>query len=233
GGLVHLVRQAVRRPIGASYRAGGRDCWGASGKDNTCTQRAQWQLGDLPSGYDHKYIYSHLGYNLKPLDLQAAIGLRQLDKLPSFIQARKRNWQKLRKGLADLEDVIDFSLPTHATSWNPSGDFSWDSSGCRSDCSWFGFKMSVRPQAGFSRTELVQFLDQNKIGNRMFFGGNLLRQPVFTQVLKESPASIRIIGDLSGADQIMKHAFFVGTYPGLSDDMIDHIIATIRAFCKR
>ena len=233
GGLVNVVSQAALRPIVESYRDWGRDCWCASGKDNTCNKRYQWQLGDLPSGYDHKYIYTHLGYNLKPLDLQAAIGLRQLDKLPSFIQARKRNWQKLRKGLADLEDVLDFSLPTHATSWNPSGDFSWDSSGCRSDCSWFGFKMSVRPQAGFSRTELVQFLDQNKIGNRMFFGGNLLRQPVFTQVLKESPASIRIIGDLSGADQIMKHAFFVGTYPGLSDDMIDHIIATIRAFCKR
>jgi len=233
GGAVNVVTQVALRSIIESYRDWGRDCWCHSGKDNTCNKRYQWQLGELPLGYDHKYIYSHLGYNLKPLDLQAAIGLRQLDKLPSFIRARKRNWHRLRQGLADLEDVLDFSLPTHATQWNSTGEFSWDSSGCRSDCSWFGFMISVRPQAEFTRTELARHLDQNKIGNRMFFGGNLLRQPAFSSVRQESPSSIRVVGDLHGADQIMNRALFVGTYPGLSGSMIEHIINTIRTFCKR
>jgi len=140
GGAVNVVQQVALKMLVESYRDWGRDCWCPTGKDNTCNKRFQWQLDELPDGYDHKSIYTHLGYNLKPLDLQAAIGLRQLQKLPFFIEARKRNWQRIRLGLADLEDFFEFSRPTHATSWNSDGSFSWDESGCRSDCSWFGFQ---------------------------------------------------------------------------------------------
>jgi CDP-6-deoxy-D-xylo-4-hexulose-3-dehydrase len=232
GGAVNVVKQAALKVIVESFRDWGRDCWCASGKDNTCNKRFGWQLGELPQGYDHKYIYSHLGYNLKPLDIQAAIGTRQLEKLPRFIQARKSNWQKLRKGLADFEDLLEFSLPTHATSWNPDGEFSWDSSGCRTDCSWFGFKISVKPKAGFTRTQLAKHLDEHLIGNRMLFGGNLLRQPAFTTLRRENPNSIRVVGDLAGADRIMNDTLFIGTYPGLSQEMIDYTISTIADFCR-
>jgi CDP-6-deoxy-D-xylo-4-hexulose-3-dehydrase len=232
GGAVNVVKQAALKVIVESFRDWGRDCWCASGKDNTCNKRFGWQLGELPQGYDHKYIYSHLGYNLKPLDIQAAIGTRQLEKLPRFIEARKSNWQKLRKGLADFEELLEFSLPTHATSWNPDGDFSWDSSGCRTDCSWFGFKISVKPQAGFTRTQLAKHLDEHLIGNRMLFGGNLLRQPAFSTLRRENPGSIRVVGDLAGADRIMNDTLFIGTYPGLSQEMIDYTIRTIADFCR-
>lgn len=233
GGAVSIVRQAALKPLVESFRDWGRDCWCPSGKDDTCNKRFRWQLGELPEGYDHKYIYSHLGYNLKPLDLQAAIGIAQLKKLPDFIEARKRNWQKLRAGLASLEDQLEFALPTHATDWNSDGSYSWDSSGCKTDCSWFGFKISVKPEARFTRTELAQFLDQKKIGNRMLFGGNLLRQPAFVQLKKDLPTSIRVIGDLAGADEIMKRTLFVGTYPGLTSEMLDYMIESILEFAKK
>jgi CDP-6-deoxy-D-xylo-4-hexulose-3-dehydrase len=190
-------------------------------------------LGELPEGYDHKYIYTHLGYNLKPLEVQAAIGLKQLDKLPGFIEARRKNWQRLRAGLAPFEDVLEFALPTHATGWASNGEFSWDSSGCRTDCSWFGFKVSVRPGAGFSRTELAKYLDSKLIGNRMLFGGNLIRQPAFANLRKESPDSFRVVGDLSGADKIMNETLFVGTFPGLTEEMIDYMISSIADYCRR
>ncbi|WP_372717025.1 lipopolysaccharide biosynthesis protein RfbH [Novipirellula sp.] len=230
GGSVNIVRQAALKVLVESFRDWGRDCWCPSGKDNTCNKRFAWQLGELPEGYDHKYIYSHLGYNLKPLDIQAAIGSKQLDKLPSFIEARKRNWQTLRAGLAELEDVIEFSLPTHATGWNCDGSFSWDSSGCRTECSWFGFKMSVRPGASFNRTDLARALDDAQIGNRMLFGGNLLRQPAFVQLRKERPEAIRMIGDMAGADEIMNRTIFIGTYPGMSRAMLAYIIESIQGF---
>ena len=150
GGSVNIVRQAALKVLVESFRDWGRDCWCPSGCDNTCNKRFGWQMGELPEGYDHKYIYSHLGYNLKPLDTQAAIGSVQMDRLPGFVQDRKDNWQTLRAGLADLEDVIEFSLPTHATAWNSDGTFTWDESGNRTECSWFGFKMSVRPEAPFT-----------------------------------------------------------------------------------
>lgn len=229
GGAVNIVKQAALKVIAESFRDWGRDCWCASGKDNTCNKRFGWQLGELPEGYDHKYIYSHLGYNLKPLDPQAAIGRVQLKKLPAFIEARKRNWEYLRQGLADLEDVLEFTLPTHATAWNRSG-FEWDSSGCRTDCSWFGFMLRVRPGAGFTHSQLARHLDENRVGNRMFFGGNLVRQPVFVQLRQERPESIRILGDLAGADQIMNQAIFLGTYPGLTKDMLDYELGVIRQF---
>jgi CDP-6-deoxy-D-xylo-4-hexulose-3-dehydrase len=153
----------------------------------------------------------------------------QLKKLPAFIEARKRNWEYLRQGLADLEDVLEFTLPTHATAWNRSG-FEWDSSGCRTECSWFGFMLRVKPQAGFTHSQLARHLDENRVGNRMFFGGNLVRQPVFVQLRQERPEAVRIVGDLAGADQIMNQAIFLGTYPGLTKEMLDYEIEVIRSF---
>ena len=224
-----------------SFRDWGRDCWCASGKDNTCKKRFGWQLGELPEGYDHKYIYSHLGYNLKPLDPQAAIGRQQLKKLPAFVEARKQNWEYLRAGLADLGEFLDFSLPTHATAWVPPisstsnsqlSTFLWDPTGCRTDCSWFGFMLRVKPSAPFTHTQLGRHLDEKKIGNRMLFGGNLLRQPVFVQLKKDRPQAFRVVGDLAGADAIMSTALFLGTYPGLSTAMLDYEIDCIKAYVK-
>lgn len=279
GGAVNIVHRPPLKTYAESFRDWGRDCWCASGKDDTCGKRFQWQLGELPKGYDHKYIYSHLGYNLKPLDPQAAIGRQQLKKLPAFIEARKRNWEILRAGLADLEDVFEFTLPTHATRWIPPSErstsglsalssqhsastfdlnFDWDSSGCRTDTSWFGFMLRVKPTAPFSHTDLVRNLDQHKIGNRMFFGGNLLRQPVFVQLRKDRPEALRVVSadgralapaqrevelkasvngaaasPLPGADAIMNQALFLGTYPGLTRAMLDYEIEAIRQFVRK
>jgi CDP-6-deoxy-D-xylo-4-hexulose-3-dehydrase len=244
GGAVNIVRKPPLKSYAESFRDWGRDCWCPSGKDNTCAKRFQWLLGELPEGYDHKYIYSHLGFNLKPLDPQAAIGRVQLRRLPEFIEARKRNWELLRQGLHGLEDYIDFALPTHATAWIPPGGrsaetrkgdftdsvFSWDSSGCRTECSWFGFKMTIKESAPFTRTELASHLDERKIGNRMLFGGNLVRQPAFVQLRRDDPGAMRIAGELAGADRIMKHTLFLGTYPGLTKEMIDYMVAEIRSF---
>jgi CDP-4-dehydro-6-deoxyglucose reductase, E1 len=240
GGAVNIVSRPPLKTYAESFRDWGRDCWCASGKDDTCGKRFGWQLGELPKGYDHKYIYSHLGYNLKPLDPQAAIGRCQLKKLPDFIEARKRNWEILRAGLADLHEVFEFTLPTHAISWlgpNERGGkndfeaaFTWDDTGCRTDASWFGFMIRVKPGARFSHTDLAAHLDSNKIGNRMLFGGNLLRQPVFVQLKKDRPHSFRVEGEMQGADEIMNQALFLGTYPGLTKDQLDYEIKVIREF---
>lgn len=231
GGAVNIVHRPPLKTYAESFRDWGRDCWCPSGKDNTCAKRFGWQLGELPNGYDHKYIYSHLGFNLKPLDPQAAIGRQQLKKLPSFVEARKQNWEYLRSGLASLEEYFEFSLPTHATSWSPDG-FSWDDSGCRTDCSWFGFMLRVRSGAPFTHTDLGRHLDERKIGNRMLFGGNLLRQPVFVQLRKDRPEALRIPSELPGADEIMHSALFLGTYPGLTKDMLAYMVASISDFVK-
>jgi CDP-6-deoxy-D-xylo-4-hexulose-3-dehydrase len=265
GGAVNIISRPPLKTYAESFRDWGRDCWCASGKDDTCNKRFGWQLGELPKGYDHKYIYSHLGYNLKPLDPQAAIGRQQLKKLAAFIEMRKRNWETLRVGLADLEDVFEFTLPTHAKRWLPpvergavqvvssssgtgtgnlnlsdsgtgtgnlnfSACFEWDDTGCRTDASWFGFMLRVKPSAPFSHTDLARYLDANKIGNRMFFGGNLLRQPVFVQLKKDRPQALRVVGEMTGADEIMHQAIFLGTYPGLTKEMLLHEIAVIREF---
>jgi CDP-6-deoxy-D-xylo-4-hexulose-3-dehydrase len=244
GGAVNIVHRPPLKTYAESFRDWGRDCWCASGKDDTCGKRFQWQLGELPKGYDHKYIYSHLGYNLKPLDPQAAIGRQQLKKLPVFIDARKQNWEILRTGLADLADVFEFTLPTHATAWippakRPAGPavsfknaFAWDSTGCHTDASWFGFMLRVKQSASFTHTDLARHLDENKIGNRMFFGGNLLRQPVFVQLKKDRPSALRVVAENPGADEIMNRALFLGTYPGLTSAMLDYAIETIKAFVK-
>lgn len=239
GGAVSIVQRPPLKTYAESFRDWGRDCWCASGKDDTCGKRFQWQLGELPKGYDHKYIYSHLGYNLKPLDPQAAIGRQQLKKLPAFVEARKKNWDYLRAGLADLEEFLDFSLPTHARAWGAGSrekgagsNFTWDATGCRTDCSWFGFMIRVKATAPFTHTDLARHLEEKKIGNRMFFGGNLLRQPVFVQLKKDRPQAFRVVGGLAGADEIMHRAMFLGTYPGLSLPMLEYEIQTIQRFVR-
>jgi CDP-6-deoxy-D-xylo-4-hexulose-3-dehydrase len=247
GGAVNIVSRPPLLKYAQSFRDWGRDCWCASGADDTCGKRFQWQLGELPKGYDHKYIYSHLGYNLKPLDPQAAIGRKQLKKLPAFTAARKRHWSMLRAALADLGEFFDFTLPAHATRWVPSpkgqqsglsalssqlSAFAWDASGCRTNPSWFGFMLRVRPAAPFTHTQLARHLEANKIGNRMLFGGNLLRQPAFVQLKRDRPQAFRVVGDCPGADEIMQQALFLGTFPGLTPAMLDFEIATIRAFVR-
>jgi CDP-6-deoxy-D-xylo-4-hexulose-3-dehydrase len=232
GSAVNVVESLKLRAIVESFRDWGRDCWCASGVDNTCGKRYDWQLGDLPKGYDHKFIYSHFGYNLKPLDIQAAIGRVQMDKLPQFIQARIDNWEYLRRGLDNCSDFFDFMLPTHATGWTPQG-FTWDASGHQTVCSWFGFMIRVKPSAPFKKFAFARHLDEKKIGNRMLFGGNLVRQPVFGQLKKDRPDAFRVVGDLNGADRIMNEALFIGTYPGLTRPMLDYIVETIGSFVKQ
>ena len=232
GGAISVVRDMRFKVLVESFRDWGRDCWCASGKDNTCGKRFQWQLGELPEGYDHKYIYSHLGYNLKPLDIQAAIGRKQLEKLPMFGKARRANWEYLRRELADLDEFFDFHLPTHAKRWTSNG-FEWeDPAGPQSSPSWFGFMLLVKDGAPFSRTELASHLDERKLGNRMLFGGNLLRQPAFVQLRTDYPAAFRIVGELTGADRIMKESIFVGVYPGLTETMRQYLAQTIRDFAR-
>lgn len=258
GGAVNIVSRPPLKTYAESFRDWGRDCWCPSGKDDTCGKRFGWNLGELPVGYDHKYTYSHLGYNLKPLDPQAAIGRKQLTKLPSFIISREKNWEYLRDGLSDLEHVFEFSLPTHATAWNKTvqrsgqidlnSQFVWDSTGSQSFCSWFGFMLRIKKSASFTHTDLARYLDENKIGNRMFFGGNLLRQPAFVQIRRDRPSAIRLVGckkstleeindstissAFPGADSIMNSAIFLGTYPGLSKNMLDYEIEVIHKYVK-
>ncbi len=232
GGAVNIVNSLKLKSIVESFRDWGRHCWCASGKDNTCGKRFDWQMGDLPKGYDHKYIYSHLGYNLKPLDIQAAIGRVQLQRLPRFIQARVDNWEYLRRNLDDCAEFFDFMLPTHATGWTPNG-FTWDNSGHRTLCSWFGFMLRVKPGAPFTKLQFARYLDDHKIYNRMIFGGNLVRQPVLVQLKQERPDAFRVVGNLEGADRIMNEALFVGTYPGLTRPMLDYMIEMITGFVKK
>ena len=236
GGAVNVVRDPRLKTLVESFRDWGRDCWCASGRDNTCGQRFGRQLGELPPGYDHKYVYTHLGYNLKPLDPQAAIGRAQLKKLPSFIDARRHNWQQLRRQLVPLEEFFEFMLPTHARSWSPDG-FAWQAGKPRVEPSWFGFMLLVKTTAPFSRTDLARALDRRRIGNRVLFGGNLARQPVFTQLRRQAeadgkPAPFRTVGDLAGADALMNRSLFVGVYPGLTGAQLDYMVECIGAFCR-
>ena len=229
GGLINIPKKIILKTLVESFRDWGRDCWCPSGKDNTCQKRFDFSLGDLPRGYDHKFIYSHWGYNIKPLDIQAAIGLAQLEKLNTFINDRKRNWNYLREGLDHLSSELYFTLPTHATSWTKEEGFSWDDSGNITECSWFGFMIGIKESSKINKQHFANYLDKNKINNRMLFGGNLLRQPVCIQQEKDYPNSIRrkTDNDYSGADRIMNSSLFIGTYPGLRKIHLDYIISVI------
>jgi CDP-4-dehydro-6-deoxyglucose reductase, E1 len=208
GGAV-LVDDPALKKITESFRDWGRDCWCNPGADDTCKHRFKWQLGQLPLGYDHKYTYSRIGYNLKLTDMQAAVGVAQLKKLPGFIDARRRNFQRLREGLADLEQF--FILP------EPTPD---------SEPSWFGFPLAVRPDAPFSRQSLLECLDLRKIGTRLLFAGNLTRQPAYRN------CRFRVVGDLKNTDFVMNNVFWLGVYPGLTESMIDYMLHTIHEFAN-
>jgi CDP-6-deoxy-D-xylo-4-hexulose-3-dehydrase len=215
GGAVNIARDMRFKVIVESFRDWGRDCWCASGHENTCGKRFGWQLGELPEGYDHKYTYSHLGYNLKPLDIQAAIGREQLKRLPDFVDARRQNWQHLHQGLAGLSEYFEFMQPTPG-----------------SVPSWFGFMLLVREGSPFTAVELTRHLDEKKIGSRRLFGGNLVRQPAFVQLRRDNPKAFRVVGGLAGADRLMQSALFVGVYPGLTPAMLDYVIEAISGFCS-
>ena len=210
GGAV-LCNSTIFMRIVESIRDWGRDCYCDPGKDNTCKQRFGWKLGELPFGYDHKYIYSHLGYNLKITDMQAAVGLAQLQRLDEFVAARRRNWQYLRDGLRHLEDV--FMLPVATANSEPS---------------WFGFCLTLRPDAPFDREDMLRFLnDEKKIGTRLLFGGNLLRQPYMKD------RNYRVVGSLDNSDLVMNRTFWIGVYPGLTQDHLDYTLATISSYVER
>jgi len=199
-----LACGAFRRIV-RSLRDWGRDCWCAPGESNTCTKRFGWQLGDLPEGYDHKYIYSHIGYNLKPTDLQAAIGVVQADRIPEFVGKRRRNFSKLYHALEPYQDFI--VLPR----LDP-----------RSEPAWFGFPITVKNRV--SKRVLVQWLESARIETRAVFGGNILRQPGYANI------ECRIAGELTQSDIIMRDTFFIGVYPGLTDEMMDFMIGRLQSF---
>ena len=204
GGAV-LAKTTALKPILESFRDWGRDCWCKPGCDNTCTKRFGWKLGELPEGYDHKYIYSHLGYNLKSGDIQAAIGLAQLERLPYFSQKRKENWQFLHNGLKDLEEFLILPEKTN-----------------NSDPSWFGFAITVRHNSPKNRSEIVKFLDSQNIGTRQLFGGNLLRQPGFIGTPK------RVVGNLHNTDVVMNDTFWIGVWPGLDEKSLTFMINSLK-----
>ena len=233
GGMVNINSDSTYKRLIESFRDWGRDCWCPSGIDNSCGNRYNQQFGQLPHGYDHKFTYSHFGYNLKPLDLQAAIGIVQLKKLDIFSDCRKRNWKYLRKSLHQFSDHFYFALPTHSTDWDQEkGDYIFDPQSPQVEPSWFGFMIGVKDNCKFTKQELSQFLDSRRIHNRMLFGGNILRQPVILQELAKNPGSIRMKKsmDYSGADKIMNSSLFVGTYPGLRKVHLDYICDTIKDF---
>lgn len=206
GGAV-FTQNAKLKKIIESFRDWGRDCYCQPGKDNTCGKRFNWQLGDLPQGYDHKYTYSHMGFNLKITDMQAACGLAQLDKLESFIQARKDNFDYLKAKLQSCEDFIHLPEATE-----------------NSDPSWFGFLITLKENAGVSRVDFLKYLDQNKIGTRLLFAGNLTKQPYMKN------RQYRIVGNLDNTDYIMNNSFWIGVYPGLNKEMLDYVIMHIETF---
>ena len=211
GGAVYSNDSQLARLVD-SFRDWGRDCWCPSGKDDTCHNRFGRQFGELPAGYDHKYVYSHFGYNLKVTDLQAAIGCAQLEKLPGFVAARQRNWRQLREGLSGLEE--QFVLPEAEAECDPS---------------WFGFLLTLRPGAGFDRDAIVGHLERNGIQTRMLFAGNLIKHPCFDE-MRASGSGYRAVGELPVTDRIMRDTFWLGVYPGLSQEMIDQMVRAVRDF---
>lgn len=211
GGAVYTNDPLLNRLI-KSFRDWGRDCWCESGHDDTCHQRFTKQYGELPLGYDHKYVYSHFGYNLKVTDMQAAIGVAQLEKLPQIVEVRRKNWNRLYEGLKDLEDRLILPQPEE-----------------NSKPSWFGFLISVKEGTGKSRVELAKFLEANKIQTRNLFAGNLLKHPAFDE-MRKTGEGFRVVGDLKNTDFIMNNTIWVGVYPGMTDEMLDFMIKKIREY---
>ena len=208
GGAV-FANDPSLKPLIESFREWGRDCWCEPGEDNTCGKRFDWQMGELPHGYDHKYIYDHIGYNLKMTDMQAAIGVAQIEKLAEFIRIRKRNWKILKDGLETLKDYFILPEPT-----------------VNSDPSWFGFPVSVRSEAPFDRKQFIDFLEGRKIATRLLFGGNIARQPAYLEV------PFRIVGDLSNSDFVMENTLWLGVYPRLTKSMMIYVVESIHEFIK-
>lgn len=207
GGCVY-TNNSLLHHLMLSFRDWGRACICPSGKDNCCGMRHNLQLGELPHGYDHKYTYNHFGYNLKVTDMQAAIGCEQLKKIPEFIKKRQHNWARLREGLAPVADKI--ILPEAAENSEPS---------------WFGFLITLRPNISVKRNDVVKYLEQRNIQTRLLFSGNLIRHPCFDQI--RGTAAYRVVGSLQISDYIMNNTFWVGVYPGMTDEMIDYMAANI------
>jgi CDP-6-deoxy-D-xylo-4-hexulose-3-dehydrase len=208
GGAVFTNSKKLER-IAESYRDWGRDCYCEPGKDNTCNKRFSWKLGDLPFGYDHKYTYSHLGYNMKITDMQAACGLAQLDRLQGFIKKRKENFNFLYKNLKDLEEFLILPEPEK-----------------NSEPSWFGFPLSLKKNNQYSRNDLTKYLDANKIGTRLLFSGNLTKQPYMKNI------NFKVHGNLTNTDFIMENTFWIGLYPGLSKEHLEYSVLKIKNFFK-
>ncbi|MDA8333829.1 MAG: lipopolysaccharide biosynthesis protein RfbH [Peptococcaceae bacterium] len=214
GGAVYTSDPRLRRLV-ESFRDWGRDCRCPSGCDDTCHNRFGHQFGELPFGYDHKYVYSHFGYNLKATDMQAAVGCAQLRKLSWFIEARKRNWQHLRDALEDLKDY--FVLPEATNDSDPS---------------WFGFLLTVKDKAGFTRDQIVNYLETHGIQTRMLFAGNLLKQPCFDE-MRRLGKGFRVVGDLKNTNIAMNHSFWLGVYPGISEEHVNYMVNAIKNFIAK
>ena len=213
GGAVYTNDPLLHKLVN-SFRDWGRDCWCVGGVDNTCKYRFSKQFGELPLGYDHKYVYSHFGYNLKVTDMQAAIGCAQLDKLDDIVEARRHNFTYLKEGLTGTRNII---LPEPQRNSNPS---------------WFGFLISVKEDAGFTRNDLAVHLESKKIQTRNLFAGNLLKHPAFDEMRKKGEG-YRVVGELKGTDFVMNNTLWIGVYPGMTKEMLDHMITTIKEFCNK
>jgi len=214
GGAVYTNNSMLSKIV-ASLRDWGRDCYCPSRKDNSCKQRFSRQFGDLPVGYDHKYVYSHFGYNLKVTDMQASVGCAQLKKLPDFIQSRRTNWKYLREQFDDLEDI--FYLPEAENNANPS---------------WFGFALTLKSEAKFKRIDLIKYLEKKNIQTRLLFAGNLLKHPCFDQ-MRDNGIGYKVIGNLENTDKIMNNTFWIGVYPGMNKEMLDYMIEEIKTFVAK
>lgn len=212
GGAVY-TNDPLLDKIVRSFRDWGRECWCVGGVDNTCKMRFTGQFGELPQGYDHKYVYSHFGFNLKITDMQAAIGCAQLEKLDKIVAARRKNWARLHEGLKDLSQFI---LPEAEANSNPS---------------WFGFLIAVKEDAGFTRNELTSFLESRKIQTRNLFAGNLIKHPAFDE-MRKSGEGYRVVGELKMTDFIMNNGFWIGVYPGMTSEMLQWMITSIKEFCS-
>ena len=212
GGCVYTDDPLLHRLI-LSYRDWGRDCICPSGQDNFCKHRFDGQYGELPQGYDHKYVYSHFGYNLKVTDMQAAVGCEQLKKFPAFIERRKENWKRLNNALEDVQDKLILPQPVK-----------------NSVPSWFGFLISVRPESGLKRNDVTKYIEEHNIQTRLLFSGNLIKHPCFDQI--RGTDAYRVVGSLNNTEYIMNNSFWIGVYPGMTDEMIDYMVKVIKEAVK-